>query len=113
MFIGTSFQIRFKLLMVLMNYMTKMFRGIQIDVPQPKLMTCIWEYISNCTCHDCVLINENWAWMLASIVVKKVSKRQINEGIASLNNNPAPKIIIYLWWLVPRSGTNDISNLFV
>jgi hypothetical protein len=50
---------------------------------------------------------------LPPIAVKKVSKSQTKEGIVSSNNNAAPKIIVYLRWLVPRSGANDISNLFV
>jgi hypothetical protein len=50
---------------------------------------------------------------LPSIAITKVSKSQINEGIVSLNNNAAPKMIICLWWLVSRSGAKGISNLFV
>jgi hypothetical protein len=50
---------------------------------------------------------------LPPIAIKKVSKSQINEEIVSLYNNATPKIIVYLWWLVPRIGAKGISNLFV
>jgi hypothetical protein len=63
-FIDITFKIRLKLPRVHMSYMIEMFRGIKINVPQTKLMTCIWKYIWNCSYHGCVLMSTNCAWML-------------------------------------------------
>jgi hypothetical protein len=50
---------------------------------------------------------------LPPIALKKVLKSQTNKGIVSSNNNEAQKIIVCLWWLVPRRGAKGISNLFI
>jgi hypothetical protein len=96
-----------------MNYMIEMFRGIKINVTQTKPMTYNCKYICNCSCHGCILISKIVLECLPPIALKKVSKSQIKEGIVSSNNSVASKNIVCLWWLVPRKGAKDISNLFV
>jgi hypothetical protein len=74
-----------------MNYMTEVFRGININVTQTKLMTCIWEYICNCSCHSCVLISKNCVWLLASHCNQKSFKEPNKGGNSFIKQQCSPK----------------------